>query len=219
MMEMANGPWQSSIFIHGLPAITLLLFVFFFVGQYIVPSKKMTQQNKTIGRVMVVSWWWWIALAITSLITTSITILIMKFVGERVTPIPAVIGVILFVTILMGVVAFLVAVALECTTSECRLSHALRYVRDLPMPTSRVVWAAITAAVVLMCITRVAWHLGCIVAPNPGYAVAIINMNTIAVTVAATALFGSHLCITSAVGVLIGLVGVMMVGFASNSDA
>ena len=160
--------------------------------------------------------WWWVALALTALVTTSLTMLLMKFVGERVVPVPSIIGVILLVTILVGAAGLLIAAVLECTTLECRLSRTLCHLRGLRA--RGAIWAAIIAVVLFTSITRVAWHLGCIVAPNPGYAVAITSMNVIVVTVASTALFGSHLCSTSAIGVLLSTAGVMMVGFGGRAS-
>jgi len=80
------------------------------------------------------------------------------------------------------------------------------------IPTGNNIWYLLIAIGLLGAIGNILLTQSIINAPNPGYALAIVNANVVLVTIGAFFLFGSEVTITKGIGVALALAGIILIG-------
>jgi len=81
------------------------------------------------------------------------------------------------------------------------------------IPTGNAIWYVLIAIGILGAIGNIMVTKSIITAPNPGYALAIINANVLVVTIGAVLLLGSELTVIKLTGIIFILIGVIILGF------
>ena len=162
----------------------------------------------------------WVAFAAIACLTSATMVLLMKYVGTRVlrngattTSSGEIRTLVLYsfgVLVLIGTLGAICGLLLFFTTAENDREGArvylLRKLRAEP-----ALWGVALAIAALVLCTQLALFASINLAPNPGYAHIIVNLNVIVVLLVAALLFGSALSWVSGLGVAVAIGGIILV--------
>lgn len=158
---------------------------------------------------------WWIIFAAVACLTSASMILIMKYVGIRLlrkgaSPADRIRTLALCsfgVLVLIGILGL--CGGLLFASSSAR-GHACTYLLD-KLREEPSLWVAVFSVAILVICTQLALFSSVNLAPNPGYAHIIVNLNVVVVLLVAALLFGSALSWVSGVGVALAIGGIVLV--------
>lgn len=80
------------------------------------------------------------------------------------------------------------------------------------LPKNNMIWYLLILTAVLGAAGNIMLVKGLSSAPNPGYALAIVNANVILVTIGAFFLFGSEITFVKGIGIVLSLLGIILLG-------
>lgn len=80
------------------------------------------------------------------------------------------------------------------------------------MPSNNTIWLLLLAVGIFGAIGNILLTQGIISAPNPGYALAIVNANVVLVSIASFFLFKSEITLVKGIGIIFAVLGVILLG-------